>query len=192
MGAAFARGGAAVILGAALLLPVGLALPRAALAVGTVDGHSMDGTYSVGDVVLTHQQIPHVGDVVRANRDGTPYVHRVVRIDPASGELTLKGDGNPQADPFKVRPSQVEGVVVAHLAGGQATAWRLVNTVPARLGMLAGLAVLLLWPTSTGRRRTGSARHEAPSTPPVVAELVQDATDRPVAPVVRRRDLRHA
>jgi signal peptidase I len=77
---------------------------------------SMEPAISFGDVVLYRQQgIDGIGpgSVVifddPAAEDGT-VIHRVVGVDPVTGNLRTKGDMNPQADSNVVTAETIDGV----------------------------------------------------------------------------------
>ncbi|MBD8059026.1 hypothetical protein IC607_08600 [Cellulomonas sp. JH27-2] len=190
-----ARGGAAVTLGLAVVVPV--SLPWAGISTATVGGRSMTPTYAVGDIVWTAVREVHVGDVVRIRQGNESFVHRVTAIDDASGRIHTKGDGNPHPDPGTTAPADVHGVVVAHAGGLRADAWRYGTTWPARSAM--ALLAVLLWPTSTKRRSRQLAVAPVPSrvddqpAPGHTGPVRPEGAGEVVVPGVRRRrDLRSA
>src|SRR3954468_22550927 len=66
-----------------------------------VSGHSMDGTYKTGDLILTRAQETYVkGDIVTFKVNGNQQViHRITGGDGVKG-YTTQGDNNPNPDPW--------------------------------------------------------------------------------------------
>jgi len=107
-----------------------------------VSGHSMDGTYADGDLVVGRCGEPGVGDVVvysPRSVDGL-IVHRVVGGGPDG--WVMRGDANEWLDPFRPTNDDVVGIVVLHVPG---VAWltRLARTPLVWLSVvLIGLGLL--------------------------------------------------
>ncbi len=85
------------------------------------DTNSMDPVFDAGanaiEIVPKSESEIEVGDIVSYKSeyaDGT-IIHRVAQIgqDENGWYATMKGDNNPNADPGKIRFSQIERVVVA-------------------------------------------------------------------------------
>lgn len=79
-----------------------------------VSGHSMDGTYRTGDIVMVKEQARYaVGDIVGFQvpageaGEGMVVIHRIV-AEGADG-FTTQGDNNPDADPWKVSATDMRG-----------------------------------------------------------------------------------
>lgn len=88
-----------------------------------VSGGSMNPALQDGDVVVVKRShAANEGDIALYNRPGFGQVlHRVVDVD-AQG-LVTKGDANRSRDLERVRPDDVEGVVVCVVPFGKAVRW---------------------------------------------------------------------
>lgn len=115
-----------------------------------VQGHSMDPTFHLGDVVYVRSADEYrPGDVVvyrvpQGNPGaGIQIVHRLRRVEP-DGTLVLRGDNNPTEDVFRPTRADVVGKVVADLGPLP----RLVlGLAPLLASIGAGAAVVIvLWP----------------------------------------------
>jgi signal peptidase len=74
-----------------------------------VIGHSMDGTYRTGDLVVTRAQDTYaVGDIVAFKVGSGQVIHRIIGGDGATG-YTLQGDNNPDPDPWHPKDEQIVG-----------------------------------------------------------------------------------
>jgi signal peptidase len=113
-----------------------------------VGGHSMDPTYSIGDIVVIRAGDPKVGDVVAfdppIDNPGRPLViHRIVGGDP-DGWVT-QGDGNEFTDPWEPPSSDVVGIATFRIP----LVGRLIPLLatPTFYAAILGLATItLLWP----------------------------------------------
>lgn len=114
-----------------------------------VVGHSMDGTYSTGDLLVTaRRQDYRPGDIIVYTVDyeqarGT-VVHRIV--DERDGVFTTRGDGNTYTDPWEVTPDQIRGAPVLRMP---LVGWALLTArTPIVLMLLTGaLVTFILWPS---------------------------------------------
>lgn len=134
---------------------------------------SMVPEFNPGDLVIDRRANGsyHRGEVItfRHSALSTDVVtHRVVSVTPAG--IRTKGDANPTADAWVIRPNQVRGAVVWRLPGaGYLTVFL---KQPFGIGALAAviIAISLLWglffpsaspvPAASATRRL--ARHRAP------------------------------
>jgi signal peptidase len=89
-----------------------------------VAGHSMDGTYRTGDLLLTWPATTYErGDVVvyRVPGDGPGagirVVHRIIDGDARAGFLT-QGDNRDQPDIWKPTPDDIDGTPFLRVPGG--------------------------------------------------------------------------
>jgi signal peptidase I len=131
---------------ATFLLPKGLGGSASYLI---VSGHSMDGTYATGDLVVVREGKSYeIGDVVGYRvPEGAPgaghlVIHRIVGGDEDQGFIT-QGDNNDEVDIWRPLPEDVLGDALVRVPGfGK----RLVQLrTPVGLGVLAGaLAFLVL------------------------------------------------
>ena len=76
---------------------------------------SMVPTYNVGDRVCYVEVDPKGNDLqpgraLLIDNNGDFYTHRVVSVDPVTGEATMRGDNREQSDLFKPTQAQVEGI----------------------------------------------------------------------------------
>jgi signal peptidase len=112
-----------------------------------VSGHSMDGTYRTGDLLVTWRQTAYdVGDVAVYRVPGTGVGHgmRVVHriVGRADGGFVMQGDNRTTTDIWHPTPRDVVGQPVARLpAGGLVLRW-LFN--PLALALLCGVCVFLV------------------------------------------------
>lgn len=117
-------------------------------SVVVVSGHSMETTYSDGDLVVARAGTVDVGDVVVYRPDGVDglVVHRIVGGDPVHGWV-VRGDNNDWDDLWNPTADDVLGVVAWHVPGvGAATG--LLSSPVAWLALVTIGAGVLLWPTS--------------------------------------------
>jgi signal peptidase len=122
-----------------------------------VSGHSMDGTYRSGDLVIVRAQGHYtVGDIVAYRipkaefAAGAQVIHRIVGGNGAKG-FTTQGDNKKSPDDWHPKNADVIGRAWVHVAG--AGTWFSKFAQPLPLGALcAGLTVVtMLFPT----RRNG-------------------------------------
>ena len=75
-----------------------------------VSGHSMDGTYKTGDLILTRPGDSYArGDIIVYKTDtGGQVVHRIIGGDGERG-FTTQGDNNPDPDPWHPTDADVVG-----------------------------------------------------------------------------------
>ncbi len=114
-----------------------------------VVGHSMDGTFSTGDLLVTARgQDYRPGDIIVYTVDyeqarGT-VVHRI--IDERNGVFTTRGDSNTYPDPWQVTPDRIRGRPVLRIP---LVGWALLMArTPIVLMLLTGaLVTFLLWPS---------------------------------------------
>lgn len=118
------------------------------LGLVVVAGHSMDGTYRSGDLLLTwpkaHYEVRDI--VVYRIPDGEPasglrVVHRIVGGDARTGFVT-KGDNRKTTDIWHPRPNDIDGSPFMVLPiGGLVLRW-LLN--PLALALMCAVCVYLL------------------------------------------------
>jgi signal peptidase I len=114
------------------------------LSLVVVSGHSMDGTYRTGDLLLAWPETDYaVGDVIIYKiPDGEPasglrVVHRV--IDKKSGHFTTQGDNRDSSDFWRPTTHDIVGQPFLRVrAGGLALRWLL---SPIALALLCGVCV---------------------------------------------------
>lgn len=138
--------GAALLL---LLLVVAgvVVLARQGYGLYIVHTGSMDPTYSSGDLIVERSGLSYgPGDVITFEHGAGPQdlvTHRIT--DVTSAGISTKGDGNPAADVWSIRPDQVHGTAVAGLRNAGYVAYFLKQ--PAGVGsvMTGLLSLILLW-----------------------------------------------
>ena len=136
-----------------------------------VSGHSMDGTYKTGDLILTRDQDTYAkGDIVTFKvYDGAGQViHRIIGGNGETG-YTTQGDNNPDPDPWHPTDEEIVGKSWHRFEG---KAWMLhLPQRPWFAGVAAGLITLLvLGLDSTPRRRKGEVDPQADPVAPAVDE----------------------
>jgi signal peptidase I len=129
-----------------------------------VSGHSMDGTYRTGDLILTRAQDNYAkGDIVtfKVNNGAGQVIHRIIGGDGETG-YTTQGDNNPDPDPWHPTEEDVVGKSWHRFEG---KAWLLhLPQRPWFVGVAAGLITLLvLGLDSKPRRRSGEDAGSQPS-----------------------------
>ena len=138
-----------------------------------VSGHSMDPTYSSGDLVVARCGEPKIGDIVvyqPAEMRGH-IIHRLIGGDGVSG-WQVQGDNNSWVDPFTPTDADVVGIAQFHLPR-----LGLVSTALASPFVWASLLLiavgLFVWPRGEDDEtdETDGAGDEA------LAESVDDVTD---------------
>ena len=137
-----AAGWAVVVVVVALAWPVQLG---GHLGLTVVSGHSMDGTYQTGDLLMTWPHSTYsVGDVAvyRVPGDGVGHgmhvVHRIVGHASESGYV-MQGDNKDAPDQWHPTDTDVVGRPFARIAGGGLALRWLVN--PLALALLCGVCV---------------------------------------------------
>lgn len=154
-----------------------------------VSGHSMDGTYLTGDLVVTRERDTYaVGDIVAfrvAGKGSGQVIHRIIGGDGSRG-YTLQGDNNPDPDPWHPTDEDVVGAAWIHLPQ---KAWLLhLPREPWFAGLSAGLVTLLVLGWDARPRRDRSAEAVVPvaadDSPEPVAAPVPVAEPVPAVPLV--------
>jgi signal peptidase I len=129
-----------------------------------VSGHSMDGTYLTGDLVVTRAQDSYAkGDIVAFEASGGQVIHRIIGGNGTEG-YTLQGDNNPDPDPWHPTDAEVVGTEWIHLPG---KAWLLhLPRNPTFAGVTAGVLTLLvlLWDERPSRRRASGEQYDDAAT----------------------------
>ena len=111
-----------------------------------VSGHSMDGTYRTGDLILTHTRDTYgVGDIITfkvpAGSGEGQVIHRIIGGNGATG-YTTQGDNNPDPDPWHPTDADVVGQAWKRFEG---KAWMLhLPRQPWFAGVTAGLLTLVV------------------------------------------------
>ena len=106
-----------------------------------VSGHSMDGTYQTGDLIVTRAQDTYkVGDIVVYKVSGGQVIHRVIGGKGTTG-YTLQGDNNPDPDPWHPTDVDVVGRAWLHYPDS-AWVFHLPHS-PLYVGLAAGLFTLV-------------------------------------------------
>lgn len=135
-----------------------------------VSGHSMDGTYRTGDLIVVRTRATyHVGDIVGFQVPkgeagaGMVVIHRLHAL--AGGRFSTKGDNNPDPDPWTIAPSDIRGGADLRLAGvGNALA--IVRGPLGVAGLFGGLAAwvaLGMLPTPTASTRRDEHEQQQPA-----------------------------
>jgi signal peptidase len=150
-----------------MLSPTTLGGPTAYIE---VSGHSMDGTYRTGDLVITREQDTYRrGDIVTFRAQGGQVIHRIIGGNGTEG-YTLQGDNNPDPDPWHPTDADVVGKAWIHLPQ-KAHLLRL-PADPKFAGSAAGFVTALILLVDAAKeswvRRRGS-RHDADESQPVGA-----------------------
>jgi signal peptidase len=116
-----------------------------------VSGHSMDGTYQTGDLVVTRAQDTYaVGDIVVGKVSGGQVIHRIIGGNGATG-YTLQGDNNPNPDPWHPTDADVVGRAWLHIPDA---AWVFgLPRDPRSVGLAVGLIVLVVLTVDARPRR---------------------------------------
>ncbi|MDM7855427.1 signal peptidase I [Cellulomonas alba] len=160
-----------------------------------VSGHSMDGTYSTGDLVVGRVGTAEVGDVVVFRPPGLDgyVVHRIVGGDAESGWVT-RGDDNTWDDPWRPTSDDVVGVARWHVPH----AWAVVRLATSPLAIVAYALVVVgifLWPprSVTAEPDTGPDADDPGTDDPAIDDPATDhaatyepAADRPRADLAGR------
>lgn len=152
-------------------------LPRAVGGRATyliVSGHSMDGTFSTGDVAIMRSRDTYeTGDIIGyrvpsgALGAGQLVIHRIVGGDARRGFIT-KGDNNDEPDIWRPRRADVQGSLLVRIPGGGKTLVLL--RTPAGLATISGL--IAFWVLVGGdapkpvRRRSTAGRRRGPAPVP--------------------------
>jgi signal peptidase len=136
-----------------------------------VDGHSMDGTYANGDLIVVRKQPSYqVGDIVTYKIPkgefgaGANVIHRITGGNGTTG-FTTQGDNRTIADPWHPRTADVVGHSELRVPGGARYFLALSKPIPLG-GLCAALTVfVMLWPKSEkpgSRRKPKHARRHSP------------------------------
>jgi signal peptidase len=164
------------------LAPIALKGPAAYIE---VVGHSMDGTYRTGDLVITRSQDSYEkGDILafRVGRDGRggQVIHRVIGGNGVKG-YRMQGDNNPDPDPWRPTDADVIGKAWIHL--DQKAYLMHLPRNPTFAGITAGLVTLLVLGLDARPKR----RQEPAAPAPVLTDadsnepvLVSDSGERTV------------
>lgn len=147
-----------------------------------VSGHSMEPTYSTGDLVWSRCGEPEVGDVVVYSAPGTrgaQVIHRIIGGDGADGWV-LQGDNNNFVDPWTPDDSHVLGVASVRVPVLGSVVHGLGNPfVWASLLVLA--TATALWPRARAREDAVESAFEEPADAERSSQATLDApatTDR--------------
>ncbi|GEK23334.1 S24/S26 family peptidase [Cellulomonas xylanilytica] len=112
-----------------------------------VSGHSMDGTYRTGDLVISRCGPAEVGDVIvyqPADMGGVRIIHRVVGGSADEGWV-VQGDNNAFTDPWTPRGDEVVGVARVHVGGAGALSSLFLSPI-VWVSLLLVAAGILCWP----------------------------------------------
>ena len=112
-----------------------------------VSGHSMDGTYKTGDLVVSRCGPAEVGDVIvyePADMGGLRIIHRIVGGTAADGWV-VQGDNNDFTDPWKPSGDDVVGVARVHVGGAGALSSLFLSPV-VWVSLILVAAGILCWP----------------------------------------------
>jgi signal peptidase I len=126
-----------------------------------VIGHSMDGTYKTGDLVVTRRQDTYAtGDIVAFKVDSGQVIHRIIGGNGETG-YTLQGDNNPAPDPWQPTDEEIVGKAWARLEG---KAWVMhLPREPWFAGVAAGGLTLIVLGWDARPRRRSRADDDAPA-----------------------------
>jgi signal peptidase I len=130
-----------------------------------VSGHSMDGTYRTGDLILTRSHDTYAkGDIIVYDAGPGQVIHRIIGGNGATG-YTTQGDNNPDPDPWHPTDDDVIGQAWHRFEG---KAWILhLPRQPWFAGLSAGLLTLVVLGWDARPRRRTSDDDPAPSPAPV-------------------------
>jgi signal peptidase I len=140
-----------------------------------VDGHSMDGTYADGDLVVVREDEGYeVGDIIAFRAGGefddpTRIIHRIVGR-PGAGAFVTRGDNRDRIDPWQPTPDDIIGRAELHVPHLGRLAQRAAE--PQALAAMGGAAVVL----GSSRRRRRRRMILRPG----------DESDGPLAPAAAR------
>lgn len=112
-----------------------------------VSGISMEPTYFDGDLVITREVTPSVGDVIvyaPEGLGGAQIVHRIIGGNATDG-WQMQGDNNDFIDPFTPKGDEVKGVVMVHYANFGRVTVLLLNPIVWAFVLLAAIVLLLWW-----------------------------------------------
>lgn len=148
-----------------------------------VSGHSMDGTYRTGDLVIVKREPGYrVGQIVGFQVPqgeagaGMVVIHRIVGRAP-EGRFVTQGDNNPERDPWSIAAEDVTGA-----AFGRVPAAGMLSTyLRGPLGLAAVVGGLAAW-VAMGFLSPGPTPEVNPSTPPdAPRRRRRAATSRPAS-----------
>ena len=135
-----------------------------------VSGHSMDGTYQTGDLVVTRERDTYAkGDIVAfkvSNGEGkSQVIHRIIGGNGATG-YTLQGDNNPDPDPWHPTDADVVGRAWLHYPD---SAWVFdLPRNPLYVGLAAGLFTLVALTIDARPRRRPKGGDDSDDSPEAV------------------------
>ena len=112
-----------------------------------VSGHSMDGTYRTGDLVVSRCGPAEVGDVIvyqPQDMGGVRIIHRIVGGTADDGWV-VQGDNNDFTDPWTPRGDEVVGVARVHVGGAGALSSLFLSPV-VWVSLILVAAGILCWP----------------------------------------------
>jgi len=112
-----------------------------------VSGHSMDGTYRTGDLVVSRCGPAEVGDVIvyqPQDMGGVRIIHRIVGGTADDGWV-MQGDNNDFTDPWTPRGDEVVGVARVHVGGAGALSMLFLSPV-VWVSLILVAAGILCWP----------------------------------------------
>jgi signal peptidase I len=114
-------------------------------AYAVVEGTSMDGTLSAGDLLVTREHDRyHLGEIVAFHAPGgIAVIHRIVGGDPATGYLT-RGDNRDEADPWRIFPRDIIGSVAVRVPAVGALVL-LLGKPPMLIWLLGSIVLSSLW-----------------------------------------------
>ncbi|HEX4427685.1 MAG TPA: signal peptidase I [Frankiaceae bacterium] len=129
-----------------------------------VSGHSMDGTYKTGDLVVVRKQSHYsVGDIVAYKIPkgefgaGAQVIHRIIGGDGTTGFVT-KGDNKKLKDDWHPRTSDVVGHAWLRAPGAGVWMARLAQPMP--MGVLCGGLTLFVMVLPHGPEPIGMVAKE--------------------------------
>ena len=133
-----------------------------------VSGHSMDGTYKSGDLVIVRRQSHYsVGDIVAYKIPkgefgaGAQVIHRIIGGNGTIGFVT-KGDNRKVKDDWHPRTSDVVGHAWLRVQGAGVWMARLAQPLP--MGVLCGGLTLFVMVLPSGPEFKGMVAEEIPAT----------------------------
>ena len=100
---------------ALMVMLIGLISCRFSYCLLIIGSDSMTGAINKGDAIIYEvydDQVIEEGDVLIFDKNGTTYVHRVIKIENVEGQIryTTKGDANESADTVYVVVSNIIGI----------------------------------------------------------------------------------
>ena len=135
-----------------------------------VSGHSMDGTYRSGDLIITRRQAGYgVGDIIGFEVPegeagaGMVVIHRIVGL--RDGRFVTQGDNNPELDPWTIDAGDIRGEAALRIPRAGSVTSQLQSPVGLAgvFGSLAGWVAMGALPKK--RRPAHAATRRHPPTP---------------------------